>query len=142
MKNHILRDTKQHRYKDGTVFEDILSLCRFDRELRLLVFSAIEKVEIALRAQIINEYSVALHNPFWYTDAANFANPKMHAGFLNSLTAYINRSNDVFIKHFYIVLTIIVYLLDTITLVMDDKTSGRKRRVFVIIRYTLYLLFL
>jgi abortive infection bacteriophage resistance protein len=55
-----LTDAKQHLYKDGTVFEDILSLYRFDLELRLLVFSAIEKVEVAFRAQIINEYSVAL----------------------------------------------------------------------------------
>jgi hypothetical protein len=28
----------------------------------------------------------------------------------------------------------------TALLVMDDKKSGRKRRIFVIIRYTLYLL--
>jgi abortive infection bacteriophage resistance protein len=83
------------------VFEDILNLYRFDRELRLLVFSAIEKIEIAFRAQIINQYSVALHDPFWYTNAANFTDPKRHADFLNGLTAYINRSNDVFIKHFY-----------------------------------------
>jgi abortive infection bacteriophage resistance protein len=96
-----LADAKQHRYKDGTVFEDILNLYRFDRDLRLLVFSAIEKVEVALCAQITNEYSVALHDPFWYTNTANFADPKRHADFLNGLAAYINRSNDVFIKHFY-----------------------------------------
>jgi abortive infection bacteriophage resistance protein len=96
-----LADAKQHLYKDGAVFEDILGLYRFDRELRLLVFSAIEKIEIAFRAQIINQYSVALHDPFWYTNTANFADPKKYAEFLNSLTAYIKRSNDVFIKHFY-----------------------------------------
>jgi abortive infection bacteriophage resistance protein len=96
-----LADTKQHRYQDGTAFEDILDLYRFDRELRLLVFSAIEKIEIAFRAQIINQYSVALYNPFWYTNAVNFADPKKHAEFLNGLTPYIKRSNDVFIKHFY-----------------------------------------
>jgi abortive infection bacteriophage resistance protein len=96
-----LADAKQHLYKDGTVFEDILSLYRFDRELRLLVFSAIEKVEVALRAQITNEYSAALHDPFWYTNTVNFVDPKRHTDFLNSLTAYIKRSNDVFIKHFY-----------------------------------------
>jgi abortive infection bacteriophage resistance protein len=96
-----LTDTKQHLYKDGTVFEDILSSYRFDRELRLLVFSAIEKVEVALRAQITNEYSVALNDPFWYTNTVNFVDPKRHADFLSSLTAYIKRSNDVFIKHFY-----------------------------------------
>jgi abortive infection bacteriophage resistance protein len=96
-----LVNTKQHRYKVGTTFEDVLNLYRFDRELRMLVFSAIEKIEIALRAQIINQYSVPLQDPFWYTNAMNFADPKKHNEFLNSLTAYINRSNDIFIKHFY-----------------------------------------
>ncbi|MDR2181144.1 MAG: Abi family protein [Treponema sp.] len=96
-----LADVKQHRYKEGAAFEDIFNLYRFDRELRLLVFSAIEKIEIAFRARIINQYSTVPHNPFWYTDSANFADPKKHAGFLNTVTAYISRSNDVFIKHFY-----------------------------------------
>ena len=40
-----LADVKQHRYKAGAVFEDILNLYHFDRELRLLVFSAIERIE-------------------------------------------------------------------------------------------------
>jgi abortive infection bacteriophage resistance protein len=96
-----LADAKQHRYKDDTAFEDILGLYRFDRELRLLVFSAVEKIEIALRAQITNQYSVALQDPFWYTKAVYFTDPVKHADFLNSLTVYINRSNDVFVRHFY-----------------------------------------
>ena len=96
-----LADTKQHLYKKGTTFEDILDLYRFDRELRLLVFSAIEKIEIALRSLITNEFSVASQNPFWYAESAYFANPAKHAAFLDSLSLNISRSNDVFIKHFY-----------------------------------------
>jgi abortive infection bacteriophage resistance protein len=96
-----LADAKQHQFKKGTVFEDILDLYRFDRELRLLVFSAIEKIEIALRSQITNEFSVALQNPFWYTEAKYFADPVKHASFLDGLSPYVSRSNDVFIKHFY-----------------------------------------
>lgn len=37
-------------FKPGTTFEDVYSLYEFDRELRLLVFSAIERVEVAIRA--------------------------------------------------------------------------------------------
>jgi abortive infection bacteriophage resistance protein len=96
-----LTDTKRHLYKNGTTFEDILNLYRFDRELRLLLFAAIEKIEIAFRAQIINHYSAAANDPFWYTKAAYFADPEKHANFLEGVSGYINRSNDVFIKHFY-----------------------------------------
>jgi len=96
-----LADTKLHRYRNGTTFEDIPDLYRFDRELRLLIFAAIEKIEIAFRAQIINHYSVATKDPFWYTKAAYFADPEKYANFLEGISGYISRSNDVFIKHFY-----------------------------------------
>jgi len=96
-----LADTKQHIYITGTTFENVLNLYRFDRELRLLIFSAIEKVEIALRSQIINQFSITSHDPFWYTKFTYFADPVKHTDFLNGLSAYIQRSNDIFIKHFY-----------------------------------------
>jgi abortive infection bacteriophage resistance protein len=96
-----LADTKQHLYKKGTTFEDILDLYRFDRKLRLLMFSAIEKIEIALRSQITNEFSVASQNPFWYTEGKYFSDPVKHTSFLDGLSSYISRSNDIFIKHFY-----------------------------------------
>jgi len=96
-----LIDTKRHYYKKGTTFENILNLYRFDRELRLLIFAAIEKIEIALRAQIINHYTSAANDPFWYTKEAYFTSPEKHVDFLESVSGYIKRSNDVFIKHFY-----------------------------------------
>jgi abortive infection bacteriophage resistance protein len=96
-----LADTTQHLYKAGAAFEDILSLYRFDRELRLLIFSALEKIEVALRSHIANEFSVATRDPFWYTKTAYFADPVKHAAFLKNMSAYVGRSNDIFIKHFY-----------------------------------------
>ena len=95
-----LKDAKQHTYKDGVVFEDILNLYRFDRELRLLVFSAIEKLEIAMRSHIAYEFSVALQDPFWYTKAANFSDMEKYKSFRKALGTYIKRSKDVFLKHF------------------------------------------
>ena len=96
-----LADTRQHRYKEGVTFENILNLYRFDRELRLLVFAGIEKIEIALRSQVTNQFSVASQDPFWYTKSVYFADPAKHASFLEGLSTYIDRSNDIFIKHFY-----------------------------------------
>jgi len=98
-----LADKKQHRYKTGTVFDDILNLYRFDRELRLLLFAAIEKIEIALRAQIINHFTTNINDPFWYTNTVYFSDPKKHIELLAAISSCINRShsNDVFIKHFY-----------------------------------------
>jgi len=95
-----LDDKKMHLYKKGVSFEDILNVYRFDRELRLLVFSAIEKIEISVRSEITNEFSIAYKDPFWYTDAKYFANLSKHVEFLKNLINTVNRSTDVFIKHF------------------------------------------
>lgn len=44
----------QHHFLAGTGFGDVLMLYVFDRELRLLLLDAIERLEIALRAQVTN----------------------------------------------------------------------------------------
>ena len=39
-----------HAFIPGTSFEDVLDLYIFDRQLRLLILDAIERIEVALRA--------------------------------------------------------------------------------------------
>ena len=96
-----LADKKQHQYKPGSSFDDIINLYRFDRELRVLVFTAIEKIEVAIRAQITNHFAVETNDPFWYTDTKHFLISADHKAFLNNTSSYIKRSTDVFIKHFF-----------------------------------------
>jgi abortive infection bacteriophage resistance protein len=40
-------------FRPGACWDYVCSLYRFDRKLRLLIFDAIERIEIALRTQII-----------------------------------------------------------------------------------------
>jgi abortive infection bacteriophage resistance protein len=98
-----LADKKLHLYKKDVTFDDILNLYRFDRELRQLIFTTIEKIEIALRTQIINHFSKYFNDPFWYTNTTYFTDMKKHTDLLKGIFDNINRSrsNDVFIKHFY-----------------------------------------
>ena len=46
-----------NRFKDGTTWDKVYRLYVFDRKLRLLVFDAIERIEIAVRAQIVHQLS-------------------------------------------------------------------------------------
>lgn len=48
-----------HRFKPGTRFEEVLNLYVFDRELRLLLLDAIERIEVSVRTQWA--YHLALH---------------------------------------------------------------------------------
>ena len=48
----------EHEFIQKVSFEEIISLYVFDRQLRLLVFNAIEKIEISLRTKIIYEFAL------------------------------------------------------------------------------------
>lgn len=47
-----------HKFKKNTTIDNVLDLYKFDRELRLLVFSAVEKIEVAVRGQLAYNYSI------------------------------------------------------------------------------------
>lgn len=61
-----------HQFKLNTTFDDILNLYIFDRELRLLVLDAIERIEISVRTQISNIMGIQTQNPFWYMQESYF----------------------------------------------------------------------
>lgn len=42
-------DTKEHLFKPNTNFSDVLNLYIFDREFRLLLLDAIERIEVSVR---------------------------------------------------------------------------------------------
>ena len=67
-----------HAFRDGTTFEDVLTLYIFDRELRLLVLDAIERVEVALRAQWAHHMAMT-YGPHGYLEQGNYAHIGRHA---------------------------------------------------------------
>ncbi|MEQ1908960.1 MAG: Abi family protein [Vicinamibacterales bacterium] len=85
----------------GTSFETIWDRYVFDRQLRLLVMDAIERVEVAVRTALVHELAMT-HGPFAQTDIANFASGSRtrHKRLLDDLHAEANRSREVFVQHF------------------------------------------
>jgi abortive infection bacteriophage resistance protein len=71
-------------FKPGTGFQQIIDLYRFDRELRLLVIDAIERVEISVRSQIVNAQCTA-HGAHWFLDSAHFQPTFDHPLFLRKI---------------------------------------------------------
>ncbi|MCF7689085.1 MAG: Abi family protein [Cephaloticoccus sp.] len=86
-------------FKAGTTWEQIARVYEFDRELRLLVSDAIERIEVGLRARIITATTtapiatavtapgapVAIGGPHWFLDAARFHPQFNHAAFIQNL---------------------------------------------------------
>ena len=86
-------------YKSGTTFEQVLRLYDFDREFRALVFSAIECIEVALRARLSQLHGMK-YGPLGYLDSANFNSRHDEVKFHNNLQREITSNHKVpFVKH-------------------------------------------
>ncbi len=102
--------TVKDKFNKNSTFDDVLSLYMFDRELRLLILDAIERIEIGLRTQII--YQLAhKHGSHWHDDANLFKNSytnkrgKLIEPFIKLQDFLKNEYNltdpEVFIKHYF-----------------------------------------
>lgn len=90
----------EHRFLSGTTFDDVLSRYIFDRELRLLLLDAIERLEVALRAQIANTLAEH-HGPHGYLDANIFDHRYNHTWLLMELDkASTGRQAETFLRHY------------------------------------------
>ncbi|WP_024460412.1 Abi family protein [Marinimicrobium sp. LS-A18] len=92
-------DHASHRFQRGATFDDVLDLYNFDREFRLHLLDAIERVEVSLRAQWAHHMAHA-HGPHAHLDARHAANLKLHARHLAKLEEEVARSEEVFIQHY------------------------------------------
>lgn len=91
---------EQHQYKPGSSFNQVMTLYRFDKKLRLFIFNEIEKIEVAVRSAIVNTGSEMTDNPFWMTDNANFSDRNKFTHTMALIDAEVNRSREDFIVHF------------------------------------------
>lgn len=87
-------------FKDGTVFTTIIERYSFDHNLRVILFDAIETIEVALRAKIINHMSKAAGNGLWYLDTTLFEDERRHQEFVLDLKYEFARSTEPFAKNY------------------------------------------
>mgnify|MGYP004583313503 FL=1 len=62
------------RFVPDTTWEMVYDLYKFDRKLRLLLFDAIERIEIAIRTQIVNQLSLK-YGSHWQDNRSIFKGP-------------------------------------------------------------------
>lgn len=88
-----------HPFSVTLTFEDIIELYKFDRKLSLLIFNALEKIEIALRTQIIYQWAI-VNGSHWQTNPSLYRDSVKFAIQINNLQTEINRSHETFIEHY------------------------------------------
>lgn len=93
-------DKEKHIFKPNSKFEDVIALYCFDREIRLLIFDTIEKIEISLRTKLIYHLSHEF-DPWWFQNVELFTDSRALVKTLASIEEELSRSKDsVLNSHF------------------------------------------
>lgn len=96
----LLADKSNHTFKPASSFETAFKLYCFDRELRSLIISELEKIEVAIRARMIYVLSQKF-GCFWFQDSTLFRNTQKFSNIhLLKLKEEYERSDEEFIKAF------------------------------------------
>ena len=93
-------DKVNHIFKPNSRFVDVIALYNFDRELRLLIFDIIERIEIGFRTKVIYHLSHEL-TPWWFENSSNFKDAVAHTKSLILIDRELQQSKDIFITQHY-----------------------------------------
>lgn len=94
---------KDDQFLPDTTFDEVWRRYVFDRELRILVMDAVERVEVALRSRLAFAHA-HVHGAFGYAtnpDVLFKHDVGKRAEFLRRLKDDVARSHEPFVKHFY-----------------------------------------
>jgi abortive infection bacteriophage resistance protein len=67
--------TEKDTFEKQITFEQVLKTYTFDRELRLLVFDCIERIEVAIRTQFIYQMAIQYNDSHWQDNQNHFVIP-------------------------------------------------------------------
>ncbi|WP_321394110.1 Abi family protein [Emcibacter sp.] len=95
----------EHQFKEDITFQNILDLYIFDRQLRLILYDALERIEVAVRTQITNCLSLN-HGTHWFENSSLFNSPLDHAQIIVKFARDVGHNNggrqsSEAIRHYY-----------------------------------------
>ncbi|MES9903990.1 MAG: Abi family protein [Sedimenticola sp.] len=97
----LLTSRGENAFQEGVTFDDILNLYIFDRELRLLVIDAIERIEISFRTQWAHQLSLKYGPHAYFVDSRGIRKKDYWLrDNIADLKAHLGRSDELFIGHF------------------------------------------
>ncbi|WP_179090946.1 Abi family protein, partial [[Flexibacter] sp. ATCC 35208] len=91
------KDSVRNTFFSGTSFRHIIELYNFDRELRLLLLDAIERIEVSFRAIMIN-MMCPVYGSNWFTDKNIFFSKDRMNDVIEKINRELERSDEEFIK--------------------------------------------
>ena len=93
-------DKEKHIFKEGSKFSDVIHLYEFDRELKILLFDVIERIEISLRTKMIFHLSHEF-DAWWFQDFGIFNDSLALTKTLSSIEEEVSRTKEKYIKEHF-----------------------------------------
>ncbi|MFM7035979.1 MAG: Abi family protein [Planctomycetia bacterium] len=90
---------RSHQFAPGTTFDDVWRRYVFDRQLRLLVMDAIERIEVGVRSQLAYHHAHQF-GPFGYAADSSSLGAEKQAGFVEKVREELGRNSHLFAEHF------------------------------------------
>ena len=92
--------TRNGKYNEGITFNQLVQLYLFNANLRQMLFTQIEKIEVNMRCRVAN-YISQQYGVLGYKDAGNFADASYHDEFMKEINLEISRNAKApFVKNF------------------------------------------
>ena len=93
-------DKENHIFKKDAVFSDVIFLYEFDRELKILLFDVIERIEIGLRTKLIYHLSHE-YDAWWFQNFDIFTDSLALTKTLANIEEEISRTKEKYIKEHF-----------------------------------------
>ncbi len=92
-------DPHSHIFAQDASFDEVIRRYSFDKELRPILFNAIESIEIALRTTLVCQLS-SEYGGLFYENNTLFSDAIQHSKIIEVLRGDFLRSNEIFAKDF------------------------------------------
>ncbi|HBJ76786.1 MAG TPA: CAAX protease [Porphyromonadaceae bacterium] len=123
-------------FKVNSTFEEAYNLYKFDAELRKIVCSELEKIEVSVRTQLSLVMGTT-SSIYWFEDSSNFRDGEYHKSLLKTLREELHRSDDESIVSFLrkypnsfppTYITFEVSSFGTLSKIYQNLKAGQSRR--------------
>lgn len=96
------RNTDGKSFKSGTQFSVVFEQYLFDRQLRVLVIDAIERIEVSVKAKLVN-LCTEKFGAFAHIDRSHFPGMTLesHRKLMDKIHQTTDRSKEAFIQHYF-----------------------------------------
>ncbi|MFB5946382.1 Abi family protein [Albibacterium profundi] len=96
---HLQANDGSHAFLRDTEFDEIITLYQFDKSLRNLLSEYIERIEVAMRSLLSNEFSYK-YGFFWYADHNLYADKNVHEIIIKHIGESFSKASELYLRSF------------------------------------------